>query len=178
MSSTLASILVNIDTSPGPSAIDYSPLSTVCPILGFNCVSASGTGSIAITPLNAALATVGTTAGSGARLRITTGAIGNITSVEIANGGTGYINGPVPVSISDPYGSGAIITCSATGGSVTGATVTSQGSGYSGVVTMDISDFIEGVVYNIVPRHIEQTTGAGTLTLIGYKLPFRPFQSF
>ena len=179
MSSTLASILVNISTAAGPSAIDYTPGATVCPILGFNCISASGTGSVKLTPLNSTnFSIVGSTSGTGARLRIVTGGAGNITSVEIANGGSGYVNGPVPVTISDPYGSGGVIMCTAAGGSVTAVSISSQGSGYSGYITMDISDFIEGVVYNIVPRYIEQTSGAGTLSLIGYKLPFRPFQIF
>lgn len=177
MSNTLASILVNIDVSPGASAIDYSGNSS-CPILGFNCIGSSGTGNVKLTALNAATLTLGATAGSGGRLRITTGGAGNITGVEIATGGTGYPNGPVSVTITDSYGIGGVISCTASGGVISSATVTSAGTGYSGYILFDVNDFIEGVTYDIIPRYIEQTSGSGVLRLIGYKLPFKPFQVF
>jgi len=178
MSSTLASILVNIDVSPGATAVDYTPASNECPILGFNCVGSSGSGDIKLTPLSATQASIGATAGSGGRLRITTGGAGNITGVEIASGGTGYPDGAIPIILSDPYGSGGVISCTASGGAITAVSVTSPGVKYSGYILFDVNDFIEGVTYNIIPRYIEQTSGVGVLKLVGYKLPYRPFQVF
>lgn len=178
MSLTLATVLVNIDVAAGVSAIDYN---TACPILGFNCIGSSGTGEIKLTPLRAATVNIapGATSGSDARLRIKTGGAGNITNVEIANPGSGYTPGPLAVTIDDPYGTGGVISCVASaGGTVSTATISSAGTGYSGYVLFDVSDFIEGVTYDIVPRHIEQTTGSGTLRLMGYKLSYRPFQVF
>lgn len=177
MSNTLASILVNIDVAPGSTAIDYSGSSTVCPILGFNCIGSSGTGDVKLTALNATTLTLGATSGTGGRLRIVTGGAGNITAVEIAAGGTGYPTGPVSVTLSDAYGSGGAISCTASGGVISAASVTSAGTGYSGYILFDVNDFIEGVTYDIIPRYIEKT-GGGTLRLVGYKLPFRPFQVF
>jgi hypothetical protein len=177
MSSTLASILVSIDTFAGSTAVDYTPGASGCPILGFNCVGSTGAGNVKLTPLSATICQLGAS-GSGGRLRITTNGSGAITAVEIAAGGTGYTTGPVPVTLVDPFGSGGAIACTASGGAITAASVSSAGSGYSGYVLFDVSDFIEGVTYNIVPRFIEQTSGAGVLRLIGYKLPYRPFQIF
>ena len=178
MSNTLASILVNIDVSPGASAIDYSGNSTTCPILGFNCIGSSGSGNVKLTALNATGINLGATSGSGGRLRITTGGAGNITSVEIGASGSGYPNGPITVTLDDPYGYGGVISCTASGGVISAASVTSAGTGYSGYISMDVNDFIEGVSYDIIPRYIEQTSGSGVLRLMGYKLPFRPFQVF
>lgn len=178
MSLTLATVLVNIDVAAGVTAVDYN---TQCPILGFNCIGSSGSGEVKLTPLRAAVANIdpGASGGSGARLRFRTGGAGNITAVEIANPGSGYKPGPVAVTIDDPYGSGAVIACTASaGGVVSAATITSAGTGYSGYILFDVSDFIEGVTYDIVPRYIEQTSGAGTLRLMGYKLSYRPFQVF
>ena len=176
MSSTLASILVNIDVASGASAINYSAQS--CPILGFNCIGSSGTGVVKFTSYSSTVCDLGATSGSGGRLRITTGGNGNITGVEIASGGTGYPNGPIAVTLSDPYGTGGAIACTASGGVISSAAVISQGTEYSGYVTFDVNDFIEGVTYNIIPRYIEQTSGAGSLRLIGYKVRQRPFQAF
>jgi hypothetical protein len=178
MSSTLASILVTIDTFQGSTAVNYTPSSNACPVLGFNCVGSTGSGNVKLTPLNATNLQLGATAGSGGRLRITTNGSGAITAVEIAAAGTGYPNGPVPITLVDPYGTGGAIACTASGGGISAASVTTAGSGYSGYVLFDVSDFIEGVTYNIIPRFIEQTSGSGVLRLIGYKLPYRPFQIF
>ena len=174
---TLATVLVNIDVVAGVTAIDYN---TSCPILGFNCIGSSGSGDIKLTPLRAAIASIspGASGGSGARLRLKTGGAGNITAVEIANPGSGYATGPVAVTLDDPFGSGGVISCTASGGVVSSATVTAAGTGYSGYILFDVSDFIEGVTYDIVPRYIEQTSGSGTLRLMGYKLSYRPFQVF
>jgi hypothetical protein len=178
MSSTLASILVNISVASGASAVDYSGGPTICPILGFNCIGSSGSGDVKLTPFSASTLSLGATAGSGGRLRIKCDGSGAITTVEIGASGSGYPNGEVPVTISDPYGSGAVIACTASGGVLSAVSVVSAGSGYSGYVLMDVNDFIEGVTYNIVPRYIEQTSGSGVLRLMGYKLPFRPYQVF
>jgi hypothetical protein len=178
MSLTLATVLVNIDVAAGLTAIDYN---TTCPILGFNCIGSSGTGDVKLTPLRAATANIdpGASGGSGARLRIKTGGAGNMTAVEIANPGAGYKPGPVTVTIDDPFGTGGVISCTASaGGTVSSAVITSAGTGYSGYIVFDVSDFIEGVTYDIVPRYIEQTSGTGTLRLMGYKLSYRPFQVF
>ncbi len=178
MSLTLATVLVNMDVSSGASAIDYN--NSVCPILGFNCIGSSGSGVVKLTSLRATSADVlpGPTSGEGARLRLVTGGNGNITSVEIAQAGSGYPNGPIQVSLNDPYGNGGIISGTASGGAVTAVSVTNSGAGYSGYIAFDVSDFIEGVTYDIVPRYIEQTSGSGTLRLMGYKLSYRPFQVF
>jgi hypothetical protein len=178
MSLTLATVLVNIDVTPNASAIDYN---TTCPILGFNCIGSSGTGDVKLTPLRAVTANIapGASSGSGARLRLKTGGAGNLTVVEIATPGSGYAPGPVSVSLDDPFGTGGVISCTASaGGTVSSAVITSAGTGYSGYVLFDVSDFIEGVTYDIVPRYIEQTSGSGTLRLMGYKLSYRPFQVF
>lgn len=178
MSNITASILVNLDVSAGASAIDYTAASSVCPILAFNCIGSSGSGNVKITPYSATQCTISSASGSGGRLRITTGGSGNITGVEIAAGGTGYPNGAITVNLYDPYGTGGAISCTASGGAISAVSVTSAGSGYSGYILLDVNDFIEGVTYDIVPRFIEQTSGAGTLRLMGYKLPFRPYQVF
>jgi hypothetical protein len=180
MSSTLATILVNLDVTGGTGAVDYTAPSSVCPVLGFHCIGSSGSGDVKVTAYSATQLSLGATSGSGGRLRIKTSGTGAITTVEIASGGTGYPNGPVTVTIGDPYGTGGAISCTASGGAISAASITSAGSGYSGYILFDVSDFIEGVTYNIVPRYIEQTgaTASGSLRLVGYKLPFRPFQQF
>jgi len=178
MALTLSTVLVDIDVSAGASAINYN---TTCPILGFNCIASSGTGSVKLTPLRAAEAIIdpGASGGSGARLRIKAGGAGNITAVEIANPGSGYKPGPVSVTIDDPYGTGGVISCTASvGGTITSATVVTAGTGYGGYILFDVNDFIEGVTYDIVPRYIENVSGTGTLRLMGYKLSYRPFQVF
>jgi len=181
MSNTLASILVNIDvtgaTGLSDVALNYTANDTTSPILGFNCVGSSGSGDVKVTALNATICNIGGS-GSGARLRITTGGNGNITGVEIAAKGSGFSAGPVPVTLWDPYGTGGAITATASGGSITAVSVSSAGQGYSGYIKFDVSDFIEGVTYNLIPRYIEQTSGSGVLRLMGYRLPFRPFQVF
>jgi hypothetical protein len=181
MSNTLATILVNIDVTAGATAVNYAANSAACPILGFNCIGSSGSGDVKLTPIGATDAIIdpGASGGSGARLRLTTGGAGNITAVEIANPGSGYKPGPISVTLSDPYGSGGIISCTAgAGGTVSAVSVTSAGTGYSGYILFDVNDFIEGVTYEIVPRYIEKTSGAGTLRLMGYKLSYRPYQTF
>lgn len=178
MSNTLASVLVNISTAAGASAVNYAAGANVCPVLGFNCIGSSGSGDVKITAYSATTCQLGATSGSGGRLRILTDATGAITSVEIAAGGTGYPNGPVTVTLLDPYGTGGAISCTASGGVISSASVTSKGSNYSGYILFDVSDFIEGVSYPIVPRFIEQTSGSGVLRLVGYRLPYRPFQVF
>ena len=55
---------------------------------------------------------------------------GQIYSVSILTGGTGYTSAPV-VAISDPTGSGAAITATVSSGVVTALTITSAGSGYT-----------------------------------------------
>lgn len=179
MANINSTILVPISTASGASAIDYTPTSSiVCPILSLTCVGSSGSGDVKVTPYRAAVLNLGATAGSGGRLRIATSATGAITTVEIASGGTGYPNGPVTVVIDDPYGTGGAIACTASGGVISAVSVTSPGSNYGGYVTFDVNDFIEGVTYEIIPRYIEQTSGAGTLRLIGNRLAYRPFQVF
>lgn len=178
MSSSLASILVNIDTTGGTAAINYTSGPTVSPILGFNCIGSSGSGNVKLTALNSTELVIGATSGSGGRLRITTGGAGNITAVEIASGGSGYPNGAIPITLNDPYGTGGAIACTASGGVITSASVTSAGSNYSGYILFDVNDFIEGVTYNIIPRYIEQTSGSGVLRLVGYKTSTRPYISF
>jgi len=178
MSDINSTILVPIDLFTGSTAVNYAPsASNICPILSLLCVSSNGSGDIKITPIRAAELNVEGD-GTGARLRIATDGTGAIKTVEIASGGSGYTDGPVPVSIVDPYGTGAEIACTVSGGVISSASIVSPGQNYSGYVLMDVSDFIEGVTYNIVPRLIEQTSGNGVLKLLGSKLSFRPFQVF
>lgn len=178
MSNINATILVNIEVFAGATAIDYMSNGAQCPILSFNCVGSSGSGNVKLTALRATELSLGATSGSGGRLRITTGGAGNITSVEIASGGTGYPNGPIPVELVDPYGSDGVISCTAAGGSISSASVVSPGANYSGYILFDVNDFIEGVNYDIIPRYIEQTSGSGVLRLVGHRLSYRPFQVF
>lgn len=173
-----ATILIPIDLYAGSTATNYAPsTSTICPVLSMLCVGSSGSGNVKITPLRATEIAVGGS-GSEARLRIATDGSGTITTVEIAAGGSGYANGPVPVTLTDPFGTGGEIACTASGGAITSASIVSGGENYSGYVLMDVSDFIEGVTYNIMPRFVEQTSGSGVLRLYGNKLAFRPFQVF
>ena len=173
-----ATILIPIDLQPGSTATNYAPsTSTICPVLSMLCVGSSGSGNIKITPLRATEIGIGGS-GSGARLRIATNGSGTINTVEIAAGGTGFANGPVPITLVDPFGTDGVIACTASGGTITSASIVAGGVNYSGYVLMDVSDFIEGVTYTIIPRFVEQTSGSGALRLYGNKLAFRPFQVF
>lgn len=178
MANINATILVNMSVAPGASAINYTPSGTQCPILSFNCIGSSGSGDVKVTALRATEVALGATSGSGGRLRITTGGAGNITGVEIAAGGTGYPDGPMIVELVDPYGTGGAISCTAAGGLISSVSVTSAGIDYSGYILFDVSDFIEGVNYDVIPRFIEQTSGAGVLRIVGHRLSYRPFQVF
>jgi hypothetical protein len=177
MANINATQLVPISVATGASAINYTPPSHVCPILSLTCLGSSGSGVVKLTPFSATTLDLGLE-GSEGRLRIATDANGTINTVEIANAGSGYIDGPVPVTISDSFGSGAVIACTASGGAIISAAIVDGGANYSGYVTFDVSDFIEGVTYEIVPRYIEQTSGSGVLRLIGNRLSYRPYQVF
>jgi len=178
MSDINSTILVSIDLFAGSTAVNYAPsASNICPILSLLCVSSNGSGDIKLTPLRATELNVEGD-GKGARLRITTDGKGSIKTVEIASEGSGYTDGPVSITIEDPYGTGGEIACTASGGVISSVSVVSPGQNYSGYVLMDVSDFIEGVTYDIVPRLIEQTSGNGVLKLLGSKLSFRPFRVF
>jgi hypothetical protein len=178
MSNTIATIVVPIDVSPGMTATNYTPGSSGCPILSILCVGSSGSGTVKFTPIKSTELTLVSNSGNGGRLRISTTPTGAINNVEIASAGSGYPNGPVTVVLNDPYGSGGSIACGASGGQITSASVVTAGVDYSGYFTMDVSDFIEGVTYDIIPRYIEQTSGSGSLRLLGYKMSVRPFQVF
>lgn len=178
MASINATQLIPIGVATGASAIDYTPsASNICPILSLTCIGSSGAGDIKITPYSAAQLALGAS-GTGGRLRIATDGKGTITTVEIAAAGSGYTTGPVPVTINDSYGTGAVLACTASGGAIAAVSIVSGGLNYSGYVTMDVSDFIEGVTYDIVPRFIEQASGSGVLKLFGNRLAVRPFQVF
>jgi len=72
----------------------------------------------------------GTTTGAGATMVITSvGASGEITGVNITNGGSNYTYG-AKVNISTSTGQDAVITLTATGGVITGYTITNPGFGY------------------------------------------------
>ncbi len=175
-----ATILVPIDLTQGPSAIDYTPTNTNCPVLGLYCATASGgTGTIKFTPLRAALATVGGS-GSNARLRLACDSNGSIITAEVAAVGSGYTPGAVSVTLTDPFGYGGVISCTATaGGTISGCTITTGGTAYSGYISFSFTNFVEGVVYNMIPRFIELTTGAtSSIAFIGQKLSYRPFETF
>jgi hypothetical protein len=177
MANINATQLVPIDVAPGASAINYTPDPHVCPVLSLTCLGSSGSGVVKLTPYSSTTIELGAS-GTGGRLRIATDANGTINTVEVASGGTGYTSGPVPVTITDTFGAGAVIACTASGGAIASAAVVSGGVNYSGYVSFDVSDFIEGVTYEIVPRYIEQTSGSGVLRLIGNRLSYRPYQVF
>jgi len=78
MSNAIATILVNIDTTAGEHAVDYTPSSNECPILSLLCVDATGTNtSIKITPISATKCHV-RGGDKNARLRLTCDSIGSI----------------------------------------------------------------------------------------------------
>ena len=176
MANITATILVPMDLASGATAINYKPTASLCPILAIHCIAAGGTGVVKITPLRAAELVVGGS-GSGGRLRVACNALGELTTVEIANPGSGYTDGPVPITIEDPNGSGGSIACTASGGVLNAVSITSPGTNYSGYISLLSGDFVEGVTYDFSPRFIEWD-GTGTLTLLGYRLSFRPFQVF
>jgi hypothetical protein len=173
-----STILVPMDLSQGASAINYTPSINICPILSVTCIGVTGSGVLKITPFRAADVILTADTGSGARLRLACDAIGQITTIEIAAGGTGYPDGAVTAIIDDPYGTGGILSCTASGGSITAASIVSPGLNYSGYINFELEDFINGVTYDFVPKYIEQVSGTGTLSLIGNRLSTRPFQIF
>jgi hypothetical protein len=179
MSNINATILVNIDTTAGKNAINYTPDSKECPILSLLCVGVTGDSGtiIKITPISATKCSING-GDNNARLRLKCDAIGKITNVEIAYGGTNYPDGDYDAILEDPYGKNGHIKCTATGGSITSCSIINAGEKYSGYIEFDITDFIEGVNYEIVPRYIEKTSGSGNVNFIGYKLSYRPFQVF
>lgn len=178
MANINATQLIPIDLAPGATAINYTPTTNaICPILSMTCIGSSGSGDVKLTPYSSSVVVL-EASGSGGRLRLETNGSGTITTVEIAAGGTGYTNGPVAAFITDVYGTGAVLACTASGGSIVTASIVSGGINYSGYITFDVSDFIEGVTYEIVPRYVEQVSGSGVLRLIGNRLAFRPYQVF
>jgi hypothetical protein len=180
MASSFASILQVLDLTAGASAIDYTPSSGQSPLLGFHCASISGGGTIKITPYRSTICTIGATSGSGGRLRISTSSSGTITGVEIAAPGSGYpANLGLTITLTDPFGSNAIIAATASaGGTVGSAAVVQGGTNYSGYIGLSFSSFVQGVSYDWVTRHIEQSGGTGSISLIGYKVGYAPFQVF
>jgi hypothetical protein len=172
--------IVPIDVAPGASAINYTPTSSnICPILSMTCIGSSGTGVIKLTPYRAVEILIDeSNGGSGGRLRISTDAKGSINGVEIASPGSGYPDGFIIVTLLDAYGTGGEISCIANAGVLDAVTIVSPGINYSGYVTLDISDFIEGVTYDYMPRYIEHTSGTGSLRLFGNRLAVRPYQVF
>jgi hypothetical protein len=178
MSNIHATILVDIDVSAGNDAINYGiTTSTQCPIMSFICVKSSGSGVVKLTPLRATDINIEDSTGSGGRLRISTGGRGNITNVEIAQSGSGYPDGIINVSLSDPCGTGGEILLKALHGKLDEVSIVSPGINYSGYILFDVDDFIEGVNYDIMPKYIEHI-GGGNLKLIGYRLSYRPMQVF
>ena len=178
MANINATQLIPIDLTPGATAINYTPTTNaICPILSMTCIGSSGSGDVKLTPYSATQIVLGAS-GTNGRLRIATDGRGTITTVEIAAAGSGYTDGPVPAFLTDSYGTGAVLACTASGGSIVTASIVSGGINYSGYITFDVSDFIEGVTYEIVPRYVEQVSGSGVLRLIGNRLAFRPYQVF
>lgn len=68
--------------------------------------------------------------GTGAVLRVRVNSAGQINSVHVIDGGTGYAAGPFAVTLTGSGGSGATATAVATAGVITAVTVTGVGSGY------------------------------------------------
>jgi len=77
----------------------------------------------------------------------------NVTSVDVASGGAGYVEAP-GVSFSGGGGSGAAATATISGGAVTAVTVTNVGSSYETVPTVTIQ----------VPVLTLPTSGVNTTT--------------
>lgn len=178
MASINVTQIVPIDLTPGASAVDYTPDSAICPILSITCIKSEGSGEIKFTPYRAAELFIEDPSGINGRLRIQTNAKGNITSVEVASQGSGYTDGTIEVKIQDAYGTGGKINCIIEDGKVVDAEVVSPGINYTGYVILDISDFIEGVTYDYMPKFIEQVSGSGELKLFGNRLAVRPYQVF
>lgn len=63
-------------------------------------------------------------------------AFGGLTGVAIVSGGTGFANGTYNLSITGGGGTGAAGTYTCAGGTVTSATITSQGKGYTSLPTV------------------------------------------
>jgi len=159
-------MLVDIDVSDGANAIDYTSLK--CPMLAFNCVRSQGEGEVKITPRNSTILKIDTLIGQGCRFRIKTDSLGCITKVEIASPGEGYPEEVLRLKIDDPYGEEGAVDVIIKEGKAVETVIISGGRGYTGYVSFNVDDFIEGVTYNIAPRHIEQVSGDGVLRLVGY----------
>ena len=71
----------------------------------------------------------GAVAISGGAITTSGGAITAVSAAGIA--GTTWVAGTIPVSITDPTGSGAVVTPVVSSGSITGFTINSGGSGYT-----------------------------------------------
>jgi hypothetical protein len=181
--SLLSSRLIRMDLSAGASAVDYTPkmpnvgppytqpLKATKPILGFMCISSTAGSTVKITPAGSANVIIGSgaTSGSGGRVRIETDGKGRIILAEIAAPGSGYINGPVSISVQDDIGRDAVLALTASGGILSAISIVNPGQDYSGTITFDSGDFIEGVIYPIIPRYVEITAGAtSNLTLVGF----------
>jgi hypothetical protein len=63
-------------------------------------------------------------------------AYGCVTGVSITSGGSGFTNGTYNLSITGGGGTGAVGTYTCSGGAVTSATITTQGSGYKTTPTV------------------------------------------
>ena len=171
-------IMIPIDLSAGSTATNYTPPSNVCPILSLFCATSSAGGTLKFTPLRATDHVLGGS-GTGGRLRFTTDQNGALSTVEIANAGSGYTNGPISVTLVDPFGTGGYVTATASGGSITAASIGASGSNYSGYITFSSTSFTQGKTYDMIPRYLELTGGSSTnLVFIGLKYSFRPFQVF
>jgi hypothetical protein len=68
--------------------------------------------------------------GFGAVMAITLGAGGAIASVAVAEGGRGYKPG-AQLTLTDPTGTGAVLTATITNGTLVSVSVTTPGSGYT-----------------------------------------------
>lgn len=85
------------------------------------------------------ISVVGTTTGSGALADISTfGALGQITGLNIVNGGTNYTNGAL-VTVNSVTGTGAKIEIIASAGIITGFNIIESGVGYTLSDTVTIS---------------------------------------
>lgn len=80
--------------------------------------------------------TVGLPNGATANAKLKTG--GRLTSINLSNGGTGYVSAPI-VAISGGGGSGASAYATISGGSVTNITIVHGGNGYTTAPTVTIS---------------------------------------
>jgi hypothetical protein len=131
--------------------------------------------------------TISSATGSGASLQAVLG-VGEVSYVNIINGGSGYINPVLSVSLPSTGSTVAQFSAIVTNGKITGVTISNGGSGYTTAPTITISDttgsgaelvtYINGLKsVNIINGGSGYTTPP-TLTVKGPPLSLTAFKGF